>query len=113
MFDYMRIGSDVAPCWDDQFLKKIGYRERVSTANSLSSTLNRDFFNGRAWFNDPDVFILRETKEVKLTGEEKRKLFDTNMKHGGLVFFSDDVRTLSPDTIRLIKSEFGNFRKKV
>ncbi|MBI9103719.1 MAG: alpha-galactosidase [Spirochaetales bacterium] len=107
-FEYMRIGSDVAPYWEDHFLKAIGYRERVSTANSLSSTEARAFLNGRAWYNDPDVFYLRDTKDIKMTESQKRKLFETNIKCGGLIFFSDDIRTYSKEKIRALLSTFEN-----
>ncbi len=107
LFEYMRIGADVAPYWEDKLLKKLHYRERVSTASSLSSTVNRSFLNDRAYKNDPDVFILRDTKEVKLSREQKDYLFKTNMKHGGLVFFSDDVRKWSDKTLNMVKDVFG------
>ena len=58
----------------------------------MDNTENRWFLNGRAFMNDPDVFILRDTGDVKLTEEQKRDLFALNMEKSGLVFFSDDIR---------------------
>ena len=109
-FEYMRIGCDVAPYWEDRFLARLGYRERVSTASSLNSTRNRRFLNGRAYLNDPDVFILRDTREVTLSEEQKLTLFRENLSSGGLVFFSDDIRTYPQEKLSLLREELRNFR---
>lgn len=93
--EYCRIGADVAPYWEDRFLKAIGYRERVSTKNSLYSTLHRNMLDRRFFRNDPDVFLLRDGKPGvnlnKLTSEQRHTLFFLNNLLGGLIFFSDHV----------------------
>jgi len=98
--DYCRIGSDVAPYWEDSFLRCIGYRERVSTRNSLFSTLHRHMLDQRLFRNDPDVFILRDGKrrinENKLTAHQRHTLFFLNNLLGGLIFLSDHVGEYSP-----------------
>ena len=38
----------------------LNYRERISTVNSLTSTIGRRHLDRRAFRNDPDVFLLRD-----------------------------------------------------
>ncbi|ORX61938.1 glycoside hydrolase [Hesseltinella vesiculosa] len=89
--DYCRIGSDVAPWWEDPKLKYLNVRERVSTFNSLRSTLGRFAMTGRVFGNDPDVVILRNTPDNKLTEDERHTLCTLNNLLGHLVFSSDNV----------------------
>ncbi|MBI9108682.1 MAG: alpha-galactosidase [Spirochaetales bacterium] len=110
MMEYMRIGADVAPYWEDKLLKTLSYRERVSTAGSLVSTRNRFFLNKRAFMNDPDVFILRNTSEIKMTAQQKKELYDCNMKYSGMIFFSDDVSSYDKDTLKLVKTGFAGVK---
>lgn len=100
-FDYCRIGSDVKESWEDEFLRKVNYQERVSTYNSLISTISRHPYNGRGFWNDPDVFYLRHTfralKEIEksmplpMNQAEKATLLLINHALGGLIFTSDPV----------------------
>jgi len=106
---YCRIGGDISHGWEDNLLKMINYRERVSTAASLGNTNSRYILNGSAFLNDPDVFILRETKEIKLSAEEKDILFKTNLSKSGLVFFSDDISLYDDDMVKMVKEAFGRF----
>ena len=107
---YCRIGGDISHGWEDNLLKMLNYRERVSTAASLGNTISRYILNGRAFLNDPDVFILRETKEIKLSAEEKDILFKTNISKSGLVFFSDDISLYDDDMVKMVKEAFGRFK---
>lgn len=99
--DYCRIGADVAPYWEDNLLSAINYRERVSTVNSLYSTLHRHMLDGRLFGNDPDVFMLRDGKprvnRNKLTPPQRHTLFFLNNLLGRLVFFSDHVDQYTPE----------------
>jgi alpha-galactosidase len=110
MTDYCRIGSDVAPKWEDHLLSAINYRERVSTANSLASTVGRSHLNGRVFVNDPDAVILRD-EDNAMSPDERYTLFMLNNILGGLLFTSDDVDAYSPDIMRTYQSLFP-FRKK-
>lgn len=103
--DYCRIGADVAPSWEDRRLKLVGYRERVSTVNSLVSTIGRRMLNGRAFVNDPDVSILR-TEQHTLSREEQYTLFLVNRVYGGLLFTSDNPMEYSPKELQLYLSQF-------
>jgi alpha-galactosidase len=112
VFDYCRIGSDVALKWEDNILKSINYRERVSTINSLISTIGRRHLNGNAFYNDPDVFILRNENN-KLNFEQRYTLFMINLIFGGLVFTSDNINNYSHEELDLYLSIFPIKKKKI
>jgi alpha-galactosidase len=103
--DYCRIGADVAGYWRDKKLEMIGYRERVSTKDSLYNTIHRYCMNKYVFSNDPDVFILRKDKN-KLTEYQKYTLFFINNMLGDLVFFSDDISSYCDKEITMIKSAY-------
>jgi len=108
--DYCRIGSDAAPKWEDRLQAAINYRERVSTANSIASTIGRSHMNGRVFANDPDVVILRD-KDNALSQEQRYTHFLLNNILGGILFTSDSISAYPPATMRLYRSLFP-FRKK-
>lgn len=103
--DYCRIGSDVANWWEDSKLKYLHVRERVSTANSLVSTLYRWSMSDRMFGNDPDVMILR-SKNNKLKPDERYTLCVLNNILGALVFSSDNVGEYGPDEHLLYSATF-------
>lgn len=103
--DFCRIGSDVAPYWEDNKLVMVHYRERVSTYNSLLSTLGRWQLSKRVFLNDPDVFILRD-QDNKLTQAERYTLFLLNNLLGDLVFFSDHIGEYTSEQLSLLKSMY-------
>ena len=88
--DYCRIGGDVHLAWEHRLLAWLRHRERVSTFASLRATLGRWQLNGRAFQNDPDVFILRETGQ-QLTATQQHTVLIINILLGNLHFTSDDV----------------------
>ncbi|KAL7310111.1 hypothetical protein PS15m_010913 [Mucor circinelloides] len=103
--DYCRIGSDVAPWWEDSKLKLLHVRERVSTANSLVSTLTRWTMSDRMFGNDPDVMILRNHNN-KLSPDERYTLCVLNNILGALVFSSDNVALYGRDEHLLYSATF-------
>jgi alpha-galactosidase len=102
---YCRIGPDVSLFWEDARLKKINYRERVSTVSSLGNTISRRHMNGTAFGNDPDVFILRNDN-VGLNANQKHTLFLTNLIFGSLLFTSDNIAGYDEETYRMYCSAF-------
>ena len=106
LFDYCRVSSDVALMWEDKVLSALHYRERVSTFNALTSTIGRFNLNGRAFLNDPDVFILRSSNN-KLSDDQKYTLFMINSVLGGLVFTSDNINEYSENRMELFKTLFN------
>ncbi len=110
--DYCRIGSDVAPKWEDWRLKQIRFPERVSTVNSLVSTIGRSQLDSRFFRNDPDVFLLRKGQN-SLTQSQKRVLFFTNNLFGGVVLTSDEIGEYSEEELAMYKSSFPPENKRI
>lgn len=94
--DYCRIGCDVSLDWDDKWYMRLIHRERVSTRQSIDNTIFRRQLNGRAFGNDPDVFLLRE-ENCGLTPEEKEKLSTVNALFGRILLCSDNSDNYSPE----------------
>lgn len=94
--DFCRIGGDTHTAWDNRFMRRIGHREMVSTLAALRNTLGRWPLNGRAFYNDPDVFILRKDKQ-NLGPEQQYTLLIVNVLLGNALFTSDDVSAYSPE----------------
>jgi alpha-galactosidase len=96
LVDYCRIGGDVHLRWEHRLLAFLRHRERVSTLASLRSTLNRWPLNGRAFHNDPDVYVLRKEAQ-HLSPVQQYTLLVVNVLLGNLLFTSDDVGTYSEE----------------
>lgn len=96
LVDYCRIGCDISLDWDDKFYMKYLSRERVSTFNALKDVISRRQLSGRAFLNDPDVYILRDENN-RLTETQKMTLFTVNYLFGSLLFNSDDTNLYTPD----------------
>lgn len=88
--DYCRIGCDVSLDWNDKPHLRLAHRERVSTRNTILDSVFRRQLNGRAFLNDPDVFMLR-SDNTSLTPSQKKCLAEINALTGGVLFTSDDV----------------------
>lgn len=71
--DYCRIGPDVGLDWDGAPKEKLLHRERVSTKNTIGNTIYRRQLNGRAFWNDPDVYLLRDDN-IRLSAKQKEML---------------------------------------
>lgn len=91
LVDYCRIGCDVSLDWDDKFYMKLFHRERVSTLNAIRNAIGRRHLNGRAFLNDPDVFLLREDN-ISLSKNQKETLAVVNNIFGSLLFTSDNLK---------------------
>ena len=88
--EYCRIGTDVTPEWDGKAYMQVLHRERPSTKYSILNSVFRRQLNGRAFINDPDVFMLRGT-DTSMTLEQRRCLAEINALCGGVLFTSDDM----------------------
>lgn len=88
--DYCRIGCDVDLDWNDKPAMRLLHRERVSTRNSVLNSIFRRQLNGRAFYNDPDVFMLRDTDNT-MTYAQKQCLSEVNAMMGGVLFTSDNI----------------------
>lgn len=86
VFEYMRIGADCSFHWR-KFYDHIS-REMLSTSKTLLNTIYRRFYNERVFFNDPDVFYLRDNN-IKMNVAQK-ELHAIICKLFGNVFFTSD-----------------------
>lgn len=123
LVDYCRIGCDVGLDWDNSRQRLVINREGVSTRNALGNALGRRHLNGRAFMNDPDVFLLRDTN-IKLSDREKETLLRVNSVTGSLIFTSDLVseydnvkkalfrEVLSPKELQEVTRKGGVYRIK-
>ena len=98
--DYCRIGTDVTPEWNDKPYMQLMHRERPSTRNSIINSVFRRQLSGRAFINDPDVFMLRDT-DTTMSTDQRRCLAEINALCGGVLFTSDDM------------GEYGEEQKKL
>lgn len=112
LVEYCRVGSDVALTWEAEKQKTQNFRERNSTINSMISTIGRRGLNGRAFYNDPDVFILRSTNN-EMTFNQRYSLFLINLIFGGLVFTSDNINEYSDQEMDIYLSSFPLKDKRI
>ena len=101
MVDYCRIGCDVSLDWNDKPHMRLMHRERISTKNSVLNSVFRRQLNGRAFYNDPDVFILRD-EDTTLTHAQKQCLSEVNAMMGGVLFTSDNVSEYDETTQKIL-----------
>lgn len=87
--DYCRIGCDVSLDWDDKPYMRVMHRERISTKHSLLNSVFRRQLDGRAFRNDPDVFLLRRDR-IGMPASQKQCLAEINALTGSVLFTSDD-----------------------
>lgn len=94
--DFCRIGADVGLSWN----KKAFSREDVSTQFTLNNTIYRRHLDGRAWLNDPDVFLLRDNN-IKMPLSQRKIIAKVNSLCGNLLFVSDDVSTYNDEQMKI------------
>ena len=90
MVDYCRIGCDMTLNWLGEARLRPLHREVPSTRSTLLNTVFRRHLDGRAFRNDPAVFLLRDDN-MKLTPEQRETLATVNALFGGVLFTSDNV----------------------
>lgn len=113
--EFCRIGMDMTLSYDDVPYMRLFHSERPSTKNTMLNTLYRRQISGRAFINDPDVFLLRENN-IKLTPEIKTSLAKLNCLLGGVLFtsdnfsdYSEETRALYGEVIKLKDADFLGF----
>ncbi len=103
----MRTGADV----DLSYIKKKSIKniewnnEALSTISSITNTIFRRGLSGKAFLNDPDVFMLRDNNLV-YTDAQKLSLAIVNWMFGDVLFVSDDIKNYSDKNKELIKKIF-------
>ena len=91
--DFCRIGPDMGLKWKGN---KNGCLELGTTKNAIENSIFRRHLDGRAFVNDPDVFLLRG-KNIKLNKDQRCVVASINRAFGNVVFTSDDVSTYNKD----------------
>lgn len=119
--DYCRIGADMDLRWTKNTFT---HREFVSTVNTLGNSIFRRQLNGRAFLNDPDVFLLRDNN-MKCSFEQRKIIATVNKLFGSVLFTSDNVdayndektalllETFSKDDIKILRAEFLKESRRV
>ncbi len=119
--DYCRIGADMGLSWK---CVTFTHRENVSTINTLGNSIFRRHLDGRAFRNDPDVFLLRENN-MQCSFEQRKIISTVNKLFGSVLFTSDNVgdynqlqmqtllKTFSKDDIQILKAEFLSNDRRV
>lgn len=95
--DFCRIGADAGLDWKRHLYIN---REAVSTCHTVNNSIFRRHLDGRAFMNDPDVFLLRESN-MHMSFEQRKLLAKVNGLFGSLLFTSDNV------------GEYGSEQEKV
>lgn len=119
--DYCRIGADMGLSWHR---KAKSHREDVSTVHALGNTVFRRQLDGRAFRNDPDVFLLRENN-MHCNFEQRKIIATVNKLFGSVLFTSDNVddynqlqmnallKTFQKDDIAILRAEFSAEQRRV
>ena len=103
--DYCRIGPDISLEWGK---KKYDSREGVSVVHAMLNSVFRRHLDGRAFGNDPDVFLLRDNN-IRLSREQKKTLAECNKLTGKVLFTSDNVDEYDEEKKKIISKVFdGN-----
>ncbi len=87
--EYCRIGPDVSLTYDDVPYMRLFHPERPSTKHTIANTVYRSQLSGRAFINDPDVIVIRDSN-TSLTFNQKNMLGMINSLFGGVDFISDN-----------------------
>lgn len=118
--DYCRIGADMGLSWKKPTMT---HRELVSTFHTLGNSIFRRQLDGRAFLNDPDVFLLRDN-HMNCTFEQRKIIAKINKVFGSVLFTSDNVSdyseeqkavlldTFRKDDIRVTRAEFTKFNRR-
>ncbi|MEG1395014.1 MAG: alpha-galactosidase [Clostridia bacterium] len=105
--DFCRIGADVGLKWKDQPYIRRMHGEDVSCKETMNNTIFRRHLDGRAFCNDPDVCLLRDTN-IKMTRQQRFLLSRVNKAFGNLLFVSDDVGAYDDEQKNFINKTFDN-----
>lgn len=102
--DYCRVGADMDLHWVGRVKN---HREDVSTPNTLGNSIFRRQLDGRAFCNDPDVFLLRDSN-MHCTLTQRKIIADVNRIFGSLLFTSDNVNEYDNEKMEYLLKVFNN-----
>lgn len=107
--DYCRIGADMGLEW----CKKVEIqREGVSTRYALGNTIFRRGLDGRAFLNDPDVFLLRDNN-MNMSVSQRKIVALINSIFGSLLFTSDNVGDYDSDKMQTLLHVFNGQKPEI
>ena len=109
-FDYLRIGPDVSLAFDDLWVMRLFHRERISTKVTLQNTIFRSIFNKHLFFNDPDVFLLRDDN-IQLSADQRKALTMLNALFGGVLMTSDNIKEYDDNKKAILDEALNIFNK--
>jgi len=112
MVDYCRIGPDVSLDWKGPWYFELIHREKVSTKNAILNAIGRRHLNHRAFLNDPDVFLLRNTN-IQMSASQKEVLAEVNRLFGSLLFTSDLISEYDPSQKALLDKTYALKKKTI
>ncbi len=102
IFDFMRIGPDVAPRWKPYYKGIETFLETEkglpSARNAILTTVNRLPMHNRWWVNDPDCLILRSS-DTHLSEAEVQTLTSVIAMSGGALILSDHLPSLAEERV--------------
>lgn len=101
--DYCRIGSDTSFDWKP---KKHATREDVTLPHAVCNTIFRRHLDGRAWMNDPDVFLLRDNN-IKIDFEQRKLLAKIDSVFGSLLLISDNIDEYNSEQLKVLNETFA------
>lgn len=107
--DYCRIGPDISLDWGK---KDLDVREGISTSHAIANSSFRRHLDGRAFGNDPDVFLLRNPNN-SMTFRQKKALSEINKLFGSVLFTSDNVSEYNDLQYSALKHVFDGRRAKI
>ena len=110
--EYCRIGTDIDLQWHNKLYGALIHREYPSTKLSLQNAVMRKHLDGRAFANDPDVFLLR-TNNIQLSAAQRRTVFYVNQIFGSVLFTSDDIRLYGDNDLAFYLSSFPCAKKTI
>ena len=110
--EYCRIGPDISLDWVGSWYHSLIHREQISTRNAVLNSIGRRHLDHRAFLNDPDVFLLRNTN-IKMTDSQKEVLAQVNHLFGSLLFTSDLVSDYDDHQKRLWASTTALTKKTI
>lgn len=107
--DYCRIGPDISLNWHKA---RYDTREGVSTSHAIANSAFRRHLDGRAFGNDPDVFLLRNGN-IQMTFKQKTTLAEINKLFGSVLFTSDNVSEYNDLQNKALRHVFDGQRAKI
>jgi len=106
-YDNCKACVDNAPFWEDNVMKKFGYRERVSTLNALNTLISRRHLN-KNMINSVSSSYFIGSEDTHLSLLEKQTLLTVSSILSSCVIVSDKIDSYDDIEMQLLKKIFPN-----